>query len=108
MPRFRVIHKISKETWEVDSSSIEEASKVVGWPNDVCRILGLMRGPYAEIIPPRIAVQVTPPNRGSCVICPYCNFTMVEVKEKDFWWRCSSCDRLYHEWDNEFYDDMEI
>jgi hypothetical protein len=108
VPRFRVIHRYSNETWEVEANCIEDANKVVGWPFDVCRILRIIRGPIAEITPPKVAVQILPPKPGSIHICSYCNFTMVEVKDQDFWWQCPSCDRLYHEWENKFYEDGEI
>jgi hypothetical protein len=95
MPRFRVIHKISGEEWEVEATCLEDARKAVGWPMGVCRILMIRRGPFAEILPPKVAVQLSPPHPGS------------EKDSQDFWWQCPSCDQLYHEWENKFYKNLE-
>ena len=32
MPRYRVIHRETGETWEVEASFAEDARQVVGWP----------------------------------------------------------------------------
>jgi len=108
MPRFRVIHRFSGETWEVEATCAENARQSVGWSVDVCRILMLVRPPYAEIIPPKVAIQITPPVSGSYQICPVCFVTMIERTDYEFWWQCPSCDRLYHEWENKFYEAGEI
>jgi hypothetical protein len=108
MPRFRVIHRCSGETWEVEAKSAEDALMVVGWPASVGEIWMLRRGPYAPITPPQVAVQLIPPDPGNTQVCPDCNVTMVEVKGRDYWWRCPSCDRWYHELENEMYDAGEI
>jgi hypothetical protein len=107
MPRFRVIHKISGEEWEVEATCLEDARKAVGWPMGVCRILMIRRGPFAEILPPKVAVQLSPPHPGSVHVCPDCNVTMIEKDSQDFWWQCPSCDQLYHEWENKFYKNLE-
>lgn len=108
MPRFRVIHQLSGETWEVEADSAEEAYRVVGWPADVGKIFTIRRGPFATIPRPKVAVQLLPPQPGSAHICPVCNVTMVEVADRDFWWQCPSCNRWYHELENELYEDGEI
>jgi hypothetical protein len=103
MPRYRVIHQYSKETWEVEASSSEDARKIVGWSPDICHAIKLRHGSSTAILPPKVAVQITPPKSGSIHICPSCNVTMIEKLNNDFWWQCPSCDQLYHEMDNEFY-----
>lgn len=108
MPRYRVIHTSSCEEWEVDAENMRGARRVVGWPEEVSRVILLRRGPYAEIVPPKVAVQIHPPFPGSVHICPDCNVTMVEKGGEDFWWRCPSCDLLYHEWDNKIFRAGEI
>ena len=52
MPRFRVIHKSSREEWEVEAGDRTGAVRIVGWPKDVCKVVQLARGPYAKINPP--------------------------------------------------------
>jgi len=108
MPRFRVIHRFSGETWEVETSCPEDARRVLGWSEEISRVLRLRRGPFADINPPKVAVQLIPPNPGSVHICPVCNVTMLEKTDQEFWWQCPSCDRLYHEWENMLYEAGEI
>jgi len=108
MPRFRVIHTSSGEEWEVEADNVEDAREVVGWPKEVCRVLMLRRGPFIEILPPKVAVQLIPPSLGSVHICLECKVTMLELVEKEFWWQCPSCDQLYHEWENKFYPNGEV
>ena len=104
MPRYRVIHQLTGETWEVEAALPDEARQVVGWPEQVCWIRRRDRGPFAEIIPPKVARQITPPKPGSSPICPDCAITMVEkTKTGDFWWQCPGCDLLYHEWENQYF-----
>ena len=99
MPRFRVIHKSSREEWEVEAGDRTGAVRIVGWPKDVCKVVQLARGPYAKINPPKVAVQITPPIPGRIHICPDCNLTLIESQREDFWWRCPSCDLYYNEWE---------
>jgi hypothetical protein len=108
MARFRVIHQASCEEWEVEAENGEKARRVVGWPESLCRVLELRRGPYAAIVPPKVAAQIYPPIPGSTQVCPDCNITMMEEPGRDFWWRCPSCDLLYHEWDNKIFRAGEI
>jgi len=109
MPRYQVVHRQSGETWEVDATNAEEARQVVGWPDDVCLVMVLLEGPFAEITPPHIAKQVTLPKPGSSHICPECNVSMIEaVGLGEFWWQCPSCDLLYQEWENRFYKSDEL
>jgi len=109
MPRYRVIHQQTGETWEVEASFAEDARQVVGWPVGICSIQLMLEGPFAEIDPPRIAKQISPPYPGSSHICPECQVSMLEASwQGDFWWQCPSCDLLYQEWENRFYqaDDL--
>jgi len=109
MPRFRVVHRQTGETWGVEASLPEVARDVVGWPMGVCEITLLREGPFAEIIPPKIAKQVVPPNPGSSHICPDCEVSMLEsTGQGEFWWQCPSCDLLYQEWENRFYKADEL
>ena len=108
MSRYRVIHKISGEVWEVDAPFADDARRMVGWPMGICRILLLRIGPFAELIPPKVAVQLTPPKTGSAQICPDCHVTMVEKSGQEFWWECPSCDMIYHEWDNQSFSKDEL
>ena len=108
MPRFRVVHQETGEAWEVEASFAEDARQVVGWPMGVCKVT-LWEGPFAEIIPPKIAKQVAPPKAGSSHICPDCCVSMLEVTGRgEFWWQCPNCDLLYQEWENRYYkgDDL--
>ena len=108
MPRFRVIHRSTGETWEVEASCADDARKMVGWPIVICRTFILERGPYANITPPKVAVQLIPPNSGSVHICPDCTVTMLETPDRDYWWQCPSCDQMYHELENKFFKEGEI
>jgi hypothetical protein len=45
MARFRIIHHLSKEEWEVEAETPIEAREVVGWTEDICRVFFLQRGP---------------------------------------------------------------
>jgi hypothetical protein len=109
MPRYRVVHRQTGETWEVESSFAEGARQVVGWPIEICDIYLLSEGPYAEIVPPQIAKQVAPPRPGKSHICPDCKVSMIEAMEQgEFWWQCPSCDLFYQEWENRFYRSDEI
>jgi hypothetical protein len=108
MPRFRVRHNSSCEEWEVEAPDQDVARQVVGWPGEVCQIFMLGRGPFAEIKPPKVAVQVSPPLEGSVHVCPDCIVTMVEKTGEDFWWQCPACDQLYHEWDNAIYRSGDV
>jgi hypothetical protein len=104
MSRYRVVHQQTGETWEVEAALPEDARQIVGWPEDVCRIQRLNRGPFTEIEPPKVAKQITLPKPGSSPICPDCHITMVEKKKSgDFWWQCPGCDLLYHEWENQYF-----
>ena len=109
MPRYRVIHRYTGETWEVEASFAEDARQVVGWPMGVCKITLLREGPFEEIVPPKIAKQISPPNPGSSPICPDCKVSMLEATHQgELWWQCSSCDLLYQEWENRFYRTDEL
>jgi hypothetical protein len=109
MPRYRVIHRHTGETWEVEASFAEDARQVVGWPMGVCKVFLLREGPFAEIVPPQIAKQISPPNPGSSHICPDCKVSMLEATHQgEFWWQCPSCDLLYQEWENRFYQPDEL
>ena len=109
MARYRVVHQQTGETWEVESVSAEDARQIVGWPIGVCKVILLLEGPFAEIIPPKIAAQVTPPNPGSSHICPDCKVSLLEaVGQGEFWWQCPACDLLYQEWENRYYTTDEL
>lgn len=104
MPRYRVIHNQTGETWEVEASKPADACTVIGWPMGVCRVMLKLEGPFAEITPPKIAKQITPPNPGSSHICPECQVSLLEADgQGEFWWQCPSCDLLYQEWENRYY-----
>ena len=107
--RFRVIHRQSGETWEVKASSADNARLAVGWSQKECKVISLIDGPFAEIQPPKIAKQIKPPQPGTSHICPDCKVSMLEEEgQGEFWWRCPSCDLLYHEWENKFYRSDEL
>ena len=109
MPRYRVIHRQTGETWEVEASSAEDALQVIGWPTADCSVSLLIEGPFVEIKPPKIATQVAPPNPGSSHICPDCQVSLLEASDRgEFWWQCPSCDLLYQEWENRFYRNDEL
>jgi hypothetical protein len=109
MPRYRVIHHHTGETWEVETASAEDAREVVGWPMGVCKVFLLRKGPFAEIVSPQIAKQIIPPNPGSSHICPDCKVSMLEASHQgEFWWQCPSCDLLYQEWENRYYRADEL
>jgi rubredoxin len=109
MARFLVVHQLTGERWEVEAVSAEGAREVVGWPVGDCSVAELLEGPFAEIIPPQIAKQVSLPKPGSSHICPECEVSMIEfVGAGEFWWQCPSCDLLYQEWENRFYKSDEL
>ncbi len=108
MPRYRVIHRTSGEEWEVEAPFAENARLVVGWPMGLCRIVLLRDGPFANIVPPKVAVQISQPKTGRVHICPDCKVTMLEKIGEEFWWECPSCNQLYHEWENKLYSNDEI
>ena len=108
MPRFRVIHKSTGEEWEVEAPSSGKAREIVGWIGNSSKVLMLQRGPFADIIPPKLAIQLFPPNPGFVPICPECDITMVEKCEQELWWVCPSCHQQYHEWENKFYINGEF
>ncbi len=108
MPRYRIIHRFTEEEWEVEAPFADDARRIVGWPIPVCKILMLRRGPFVEMAPPKVAVQVRPPKGGSVPICPDCNVSMNENLEQEFWWQCPSCGLLYHEWDNIHFRSEEL
>jgi len=109
MPRFRVEHLQSGEKWEVEISTSEEALEIVGWPAEVCRVYQLHEGPFADIEPPQIAKQISPPKPGRSHICPDCQVSMLEAKgQGELWWQCPSCDLLYQEWENQYYRADEL
>ena len=109
MARFLVVHLMTGEMWEVEAVTAEGAREVVGWPVDDCSVAELIEGPFAEIIPPQIAKQVSLPKLGSSHICPECEVSMIEfVGAGEFWWQCPSCDLLYQEWENRFYKSDEL
>lgn len=108
MARFRVVHKTSGETWEVETGFSEDACQVVGWKVDDCRVSLLPEGPFVEIVPPKVAVQVIPPKLGFLPICPDCNVTMIEKDSQEFWWICPSCDLIYHELENQFFKEQDL
>jgi len=109
MPRYRVIHQHTGETWEVETSTAEKACQVVGWSLGICKGTRLKEGPFAAIIPPKIATQIAPPNPGSSHICPDCKVSLLESEAQgEFWWQCPSCDLLYQEWENRFYRSDEL
>ena len=108
MPRYRVIHKMSGETWEVEADFSEDARTIVGWSVGLCQIILLREGPFAEIKPPKVAVQISPPKPGSAHICPDCKVTLLEKDGQEFWWMCPSCDLVYHEWENQFFREDDL
>jgi hypothetical protein len=109
MPRFRVVHRDTGETWEVEASGADLAREIVGWPKDVCEAILLLKGPFASIEPPNIAKQISPPAPGSSHICPECKVSLIEASvQGEFWWQCPSCDLLYQEWDNRYYRADEL
>jgi hypothetical protein len=109
MPRYRVIHHQTGETWEVEASFAEDARQVVGWQAGVCEVTLLQQGPFAEIEPPQIAKQVKPPNPQSSHVCPDCKVSLLEAEgQGEFWWQCPSCDLLYQEWENRYYKADEL
>jgi hypothetical protein len=103
MPRYQVTHKASRETWEVEAGFSEDALRAVGWNLEECQILLLREGQFAQIVPPKVAVQVIPPKTGSVPICPDCNVTLTRQDGQDFWWMCPACDLVYHELENQFF-----
>ena len=108
MPRYRVVHLDTGETWEVEAPFADDARRVVGWRIGACQITLLRNGPFAEIPHPKIAAQLLPPQPGHGHICPDCNVTLVEKPASEYWWYCPSCDLSYHEWENRFYRDDEL
>jgi hypothetical protein len=109
MARYHIIHQISGETWEVNAASVEEARQIIGWPNKICKIKQLQPGEFANIEPPKLAKQITPPQPGNSHICPECAITMVEnTKRGEFWWQCPTCDLFYHEWENLYYQADQV
>lgn len=108
MSRFRVIHSVSEEEWEVEADNEAGARCTIGWPENLCRVYLLRRGPYTVISSPKVAVQVLPPLPGKFHICPDCNVTMIEKTGEDFWWKCPSCDLVYHELDNKTFRSNDI
>ena len=108
MVRFRVVHNTSGETWEVETGFPENACQVVGWNADDCHVVLLPEGPFAEITPPKVAVQLIPPQPGTIPICPDCNVTMIGKDHQELWWMCPSCDLTYHEWDNQFFQGEDL
>jgi len=104
MPRYRVVHQQTSETWEVESSNADDAREIIGWPPGDCKIQRILKGPFAEIEAPKVAKQIAPPKPGSSHICPDCTITMVENFDKgELWWQCPACDMLYHEWENQYF-----
>jgi hypothetical protein len=109
MARYRVIHRQTGETWEVEASFAEVARQIIGWPDSVCKVYLMKEGPYAEILPPKVAKQIRSPKPGSSHICPDCKVSMIEDSgQGELWWQCPSCDLLYHEWENRYYYSDEI
>lgn len=109
MPRFKVIHHQTGETWEVETHTPDEARRVVGWPEGICNVTLMKDEPFAELEPPKIAKQVTPPRPGSSHICPDCQVSLFEASSQgEFWWQCPSCDLFYHEWENRYYKTEEL
>jgi len=79
MPRYRVVHRQTGETWEVEASHPEDARQVVGWPV------------------------------GVCTVSPDCKVSMIEtIGQGEFWWQCPSCDLFYQEWENRYYKADEL
>jgi ribosomal protein L37AE/L43A len=104
MPRYRVVHQQTGETWEVESTNADKPREIIGWPAGDCKVKLVRQGPFAEIEPPKVAKQITPPKPGSSHICPDCTITMVENFDRgELWWQCPACDLLYHEWENQYY-----
>ena len=109
MPHFRVVHRDTGETWEVEASDAEIAREIVGWPQGVCDVSLFLEGPFVKFESPNIAKQISPPKPGSSLICPDCKVSLIEAKiQGDFWWQCPACDLLYHEWENRFFRADEI
>lgn len=109
MKRFRVIHCQTGEIWEVEASDAENAREVIGWPEEVCVASPFTTGPFAKIIPPKVATQIKPPRPSSSHVCPDCNVSLVEIKGRgEFWWQCPSCDLLYQEWENRYFHADEL
>jgi hypothetical protein len=104
MPRYRVVHQQTGETWEVESSNANDAREIIGWSSGDCKIHLVRQGPFAEIEAPKVAKQIVPPKPGSSHICPDCTITMIENFDKgELWWQCPACDMLYHEWENQYF-----
>ena len=109
MARYRVVHQISGETWEVEASDAENARQIIGWPLGICKIQLLEQEPFTDLEPPKVAKQIIPPHPGNSHICPECAITMIENTGRgEFWWQCPACDLLYHEWENSYFKSDQI
>lgn len=107
MPRYRVVHRDSGEIWEVDAAFADDGRRLIGWELGTCRVMLLSEGPFANIEPPRVAVQITPPIPGTAYICRDCNVTLSR-SENRLWWFCPSCELLFHSVERQFYREDEL
>lgn len=107
MARYRVIHRDTGEVWEVEAASAEEARRAIGWRLGDCRVVRLEKGPFRQIEPPRVAVQITPPIPGTGYICPDCRVTLTR-SDRPEWWFCPSCELLFHAGEERYYREDEL
>ena len=108
MPRYRVEHRITKETWEVEADYAEAARLAVGWRLGDCLVYLWTQEPFVVFEASRVAAQVTPPEPGMGHICLECNVTMYRDREQTLWWRCPSCELIYHELEKRYLREEEI
>ena len=107
MPRYRVVHRDTGEIWEVEAQSADDARRVIGWELGTCRVILLSKEPFADIKPPKVAAQITPPIPGTAYICRDCNVTLSR-SENRLWWFCPSCGLLYHSEEKQYYREDEL
>ena len=108
LPRYRVIHRETGETWEVEAPFADDARRVVGWNVGTCRVILAPDETDIEFEDSRVATQVDPPVLGKSIVCPECNITMTPKPDQELWWQCPACDLQYYEWENRFYRDDEL
>ena len=61
MPRFKLEHRPTGETYEIEATDVKVACAQLGWPLDDCRIWLLWQGPETDLTKP--PVRITPGNR---------------------------------------------
>ncbi|MBN1669379.1 MAG: hypothetical protein JW862_19980 [Anaerolineales bacterium] len=108
MARYRVEHKRTKEVWEVEADYAEAARLAIGWRLGDCLVYAWQQPPFAELQPPRVAVQVVPPEPGADQICPECNATMYQDREQPVWQRCPACELIYHTLEHRYLREEEL